>query len=181
MVLVSMACMVVATFAWLEAATIAAFQGAQTKAASAGSGSGPGAATGKRKIGGDLQGEPIFRLPGPAAALAPDLKGRGNCGLPMPRRRSDRGSDSSGAETNALPSSLLDSLTSPVSDLAARRDTDRASPWNPQRPADVLHRVRRVAVERHGVPLLLVVEVTGPAAPPPRAAPRRGRRGSAPG
>jgi len=24
----------------------------------------------KRKIGGDLQGEPIFRLPGPAAALA---------------------------------------------------------------------------------------------------------------
>jgi len=28
-----------------------------------------GSAPGKRKIGGDLQGEPIFRLSGPAAAL----------------------------------------------------------------------------------------------------------------
>src|SRR2546430_3239417 len=42
-----------------------------------------------------------------------------------------------------------------------------------QRPADVLDRVRRVAVEHRGVPLLLVVEVAGPAALPP-AGPRRG-------
>jgi hypothetical protein len=31
---------------------------------------------GKRKIGGDLQGEPIFCLRGPAAALACQSKGR---------------------------------------------------------------------------------------------------------
>src|SRR4051812_45767091 len=37
----------------------------------------------------------------------------------------------------------------------------------PQRPADVLDGVRRVAVERHGMPLLLVVEVSRPAALPP--------------
>src|SRR3954451_12717711 len=44
---------------------------------------------------------------------------------------------------------------------------------DPQRPADVLDRVRRVAVEQGGVPLLLIVEVAGPAALPP-AGPRRG-------
>src|SRR5258708_2151496 len=44
---------------------------------------------------------------------------------------------------------------------------------DPQRPADVLDRVRRVAMEHGGVPLLLVVELAGAAAPPP-AAPRRG-------
>src|SRR6476620_1455590 len=44
---------------------------------------------------------------------------------------------------------------------------------DPQRPADVLDRVRRVAVELGRVPLLLVVEVAGPAALPP-AGPRRG-------
>jgi hypothetical protein len=38
---------------------------------------------------------------------------------------------------------------------------------DPQRPADVLHGVRRVAVERHGVPLLLVIEITGLATLPP--------------
>src|SRR3954471_19432065 len=44
---------------------------------------------------------------------------------------------------------------------------------DPQRPADVLDRVRRVAAEHGGVPLLLVVEMAGPAAHPP-AGPRRG-------
>src|SRR4051812_47220647 len=44
---------------------------------------------------------------------------------------------------------------------------------DPQRPADVLDRVRRVAVEQGGVPLLLIVGVAGPAALPP-AGPRRG-------
>jgi hypothetical protein len=38
---------------------------------------------------------------------------------------------------------------------------------NPQRPADVLDGIRRVAVKSHSVPLLLVIEVTGPAALPP--------------
>src|SRR5947199_2597394 len=52
---------------------------------------------------------------------------------------------------------------------------------DPQRPADVLDRVRRVAMEQGGVPLLLVVELAGPAALPP-AGPRRGetREGSLP-
>src|SRR4051794_13648307 len=44
---------------------------------------------------------------------------------------------------------------------------------DPQRPADVLDRIGRVAVERGGVPLLLVVELAGPATLPP-AGPRRG-------
>src|SRR3954465_1013666 len=44
---------------------------------------------------------------------------------------------------------------------------------DPQRPADVLDRVHRVAVEQGGVPLLLVVEVAGPAALSP-AVPSRG-------
>src|SRR4051812_9592843 len=38
---------------------------------------------------------------------------------------------------------------------------------DPQRPADVLHGVRRVAVERPGVPLLFVIEVGGTAPLPP--------------
>src|SRR4051794_32044051 len=50
---------------------------------------------------------------------------------------------------------------------------------DPQRPADVLDGVRRVAVERHGVPLLLVIEVAGPAALPP-ACPGSGEAGEGP-
>src|SRR3954470_16183570 len=50
---------------------------------------------------------------------------------------------------------------------------------NPQRPADVLDGVRRVAVARHRVPLLLVVEVAGPAALPP-ARPSGGEAGEGP-
>src|SRR5262249_25242479 len=48
---------------------------------------------------------------------------------------------------------------------------------DPQRPADVLDRVRRVAVEEGGVPLLLIVEMAGrpPFLPRARAAARPAR------
>jgi len=98
---------------------------------------------------------------------------------PRPISRPTRGSGSIGAETNAKPSSLLDSRPSPMAPILVEplgRWGHRSSALlfgqipierrlrDPQRPADVLDGVRWVAVEHHGVPLLLLVELPAPSA-----------------
>ena len=117
--------------------------------------------------------------------------GMGEVMQPRPISRPTRGSGSIGAETNRKPSSLLDSRPSPMAPILVEplgRWGHRSSALlfgqipierrlrDPQRPADVLDGVRRVAVEHHGVPLLLVVKVAGPPIlPRARAAARPAR------
>src|SRR5208337_1046901 len=113
---------------------------------------------------------------------------------PRPISRPARGSGSIGAETNAKPSSLLDSRPSPMAPILVEplgRWGHRSSALlfgqipierrlrDPQRPADVHDGVRRVAVEHHGVPLLLAVKGAVPAAHPP-AGPGGGQAGEGP-